>query len=226
MHGGREIANSSGASVDCAPDAASPTTSEPAHRCAWVGDDPRYVLYHDREWGVPSRDDRHLFEMLVLEGAQAGLAWITILRKRESYREAFCGWDPAQVARLADHDVAWLLLNEGIVRHEGKVRAAIANAGATLAIQEEFGSLSGFLWDFVGGRPIQNAFERMSDLPAQTERSGAMSEALKARGFRFVGPTTCYAFMQAVGMVNDHEVSCFRYREVSDSLPDQRSEVT
>ncbi len=185
-------------------------------RCEWAGlDDPLYLAYHDEEWGVPSDDDRHLFEMLVLEGAQAGLSWATILRKREGYRKAFAGFEPARVARFDSRKVERLLANPGIVRNRAKVEAAIANARATLAVQREDGSLDAYLWSFVGGKPIRNRWRSVDEIPSQTDESLAMSRDLRARGFRFVGPTICYAFMEAVGMVNDHVTGCFRHREVS-----------
>jgi DNA-3-methyladenine glycosylase I len=174
-----------------------------------------YVVYHDEEWGVPSHDDRHLFEMLVLEGAQAGLSWSTILRKRENYRRAFAGWDREAVARFGPRDVERLMGDAGIVRNRAKIEAAIGNARAAVAAAEEHGSLNELLWGFVDGTPIRNRWRRLSDIPAEMDVSKAMSKELKRRGFRFVGPTICYAFMQAVGMVNDHVVSCFRYREVA-----------
>jgi DNA-3-methyladenine glycosylase I len=187
-------------------------------RCDWVPEaDPLYVAYHDEEWGVPSHDDRHLFELLVLEGAQAGLSWSTILRKRENYKRAFAGFEPEAVARFGARDVKRLLADAGIVRNRAKIEAAIANARATLAVQEEAGSLDAYLWSFVGGRPIQNHWGSLREIPAQTGESKAMSKDLKRRGFGFVGPTTCYAFMQAAGLVNDHVVDCFRYREVQDA---------
>ncbi len=170
------------------------------------------LRYHDEEWGVPSHDERHLFEMLVLQGAQAGLSWATILRKREGYRKAFAGFDPERVVRFRARDVERLMKDTGIVRNRMKIEAAIANAKATLALGQ---SLDSYLWRFVDGRPIRNRWKRLSELPAETPLSKAMSKDLKARGFRFVGPTICYAFMQAVGMVNDHVTSCFRYREVA-----------
>ena len=186
-----------------------------ARRCAWVPEgDELYLAYHDEEWGVPSHDDRYLFEMLVLEGAQAGLSWSTILRKREGYREAFAGFDPEAVARFGERDVERLLGDSGIVRNRLKVESAIANARAALAVRDEFGSLDGFLWSFVGGEPRVNRWRSLGEIPAETEESRAMSRELKRRGFRFVGPTICYAFMQAAGLVNDHVVDCFRYREV------------
>ena len=177
--------------------------------------DPLYLAYHDEEWGVPSRDDRHLFEMLVLEGAQAGLSWATILRKREGYRRAFAGFDVEAVARFGPDDVERLLADPGIVRNRLKVESAVANARATLAVQEEHGSLAAYLWDFVGGEPMVNDWTTLGEIPAETAESKAMSKDLKRRGFRFVGPTVCYAFMQACGLVNDHVVSCFRYEELS-----------
>jgi len=188
-----------------------------ARRCAWAPEgDPLYLAYHDEEWGVPSHDDRHLFEMLVLEGAQAGLSWSTILRKREGYREAFAGFDAEAVSRFGERDVARLLGNPGIVRNRAKIQAAIGNARVTLAVAEEQGSLDAHLWSFVGGAPIVGRWRSVAEVPAETERSGAMSKDLKRRGFRFVGPTICNAFMQATGMVNDHVTSCFRYAELQD----------
>jgi DNA-3-methyladenine glycosylase I len=185
-------------------------------RCAWPGSDPLYLAYHDLEWGVPVHDDRLLFEFLTLEGAQAGLSWITILRKRQAYREAFAGFDPETVARFNRAKVARLLANVGIVRNRLKIESAITNARAFLKIQEEFGSFDAYQWRFVGGRPIRNAWRRIGDIPASTPDSDAMSRDLKKRGFRFVGSTICYAHMQAVGMVNDHTVDCFRWRELGD----------
>ncbi len=184
-------------------------------RCDWVlGADELNLRYHDEEWGVPSHDDRHLFEMLVLEGAQAGLSWSTILRKREGYRRAFAGFDAERVARFGKRDVERLLADPGIVRNRLKVESAVANARAILDVRDEQGSLDAYLWTFVGGRPRRNHFRKMTDLPAETDESKAMSKDLKRRGFRFVGPTVCYAFMQATGMVNDHVRSCFRYRQI------------
>jgi DNA-3-methyladenine glycosylase I len=177
--------------------------------------DPLYAAYHDEEWGVPSHDERHLFEMLVLEGAQAGLSWSTILRKRETYRRAFAGFDAERVARFAERDVERLLGDPGIVRNRLKVEAAIANARAVLALREEGGSLDALLWSFVGGEPLVGRRRSLAEIPAETDESRAMSKALKRRGFRFVGPTICYALMQAVGLVNDHVVDCFRYRELT-----------
>ncbi len=174
--------------------------------------DPLYVTYHDEEWGVPSHDDRHLFELLVLEGAQAGLSWATILRKREGYRRAFADFDVAKVARFDDRDVERLLADAGIVRNRLKVESAIANARATLDLDVALGE---YLWSFVGGEPKVNRWRALRELPAQTDESAAMSKDLKKRGFRFVGPTVCYAFMQAAGLVNDHTVDCFRWSELS-----------
>jgi len=182
-----------------------------ARRCAWAGTDPLYVAYHDTEWGVPLHDDRRLFELLVLEGAQAGLAWITILRKRESYRAAFDGFDPERIARYDRRRVAALLRDPGIVRNRAKVEATVGNARAFLRLVETAGSFDRHLWSFVGGRPRVNRFRSLKQVPPETEESRAMSRDLKRRGFRFVGPTICYAFMQASGMVNDHLTSCFRY---------------
>jgi DNA-3-methyladenine glycosylase I len=178
-------------------------------------DNPVYLAYHDEEWGVPVHDDRRLFEMLVLEGAQAGLSWSTILNKREGYRRAFAGFDPAKVARFDARKVDRLLADPSIVRNRLKVESTVANARAVLDVQEEDGSLDSFLWSFVDGAPKVNRFRALSDIPAETPESKAMSKDLKRRGYRFVGPTVCYAFMQACGLVNDHVVSCFRYREVA-----------
>ena len=183
-------------------------------RCEWAGSDPLYVAYHDMEWGVPVHDDRRLFEFLLLEGAQAGLSWITILRKRDAYREAFDQFDPEAIARYDESKVAALLQNPGIVRNRLKVNAFIRNAQATLRLRDEGSTLDDYLWSFVGERPIQNTFQSLSEIPAQTDESVAMSKALAKRGFTFVGPTICYAFMQACGMVNDHVVTCFRHTEV------------
>ncbi len=179
-------------------------------RCAWAAA-PLLAEYHDREWGVPVHDDRTLFEFLILEGAQAGLNWLTILRKRESYREAFAGFDPERVARFSAAEQAKLLANPGIVRNRLKIAAAVGNAKAALAAQQEFGSLDAYLWRFVDGKPMRNAWKSLAEIPAATKESERMSKELKRRGFRFVGSTICYAFMQAVGMVNDHETGCFRY---------------
>jgi DNA-3-methyladenine glycosylase I len=180
-------------------------------RCAWANGGPLEIAYHDTEWGVPSRDDRHLFEMLILEGAQAGLSWSTILRKRKSYRKAFAGFDPAKVARFDGRKRAALMRDPGIVRNRLKIEATVVNARQVLAVQEEHGSLAAYLWQFVDGEPVVNAWTAMGQVPAETAASRAMSKALVKRGFRFVGPTICYAFMQATGMVNDHITTCFRY---------------
>jgi DNA-3-methyladenine glycosylase I len=184
-------------------------------RCQWVPqDDPLYLAYHDEEWGAPSHDDWLLFEMLSLEGAQAGLSWSTILRKREGYRRAFAGFDVQKVARFDARKVELLLADPGIVRNRRKVESVVANAGAVLEVRGEHGSLDSYLWSFVGGEPKTNRWGSLDEIPAETAESRAMSKDLKRRGFRFVGPTICYAFMQATGMVNDHVVSCFRHREV------------
>lgn len=187
-------------------------------RCAWAGSEPLYVVYHDQEWGVPVHDDRIIFEFLVLEGAQAGLSWSTILRKRENYRLAFDGFDPLKIAAYDEKKVTELLNNPGIVRNHLKVNAAIQNARAFLQVQKEFGSFDAYIWQFTGGKPITNAWKTMSELPSATTESRAMSKDLIQRGFRFVGPTICYAHMQATGMVNDHTVDCFRYQEILSML--------
>jgi len=186
-------------------------------RCPWAGTDPDsdYVRYHDEEWGVPVHDDRLLFEFLILEGAQAGLSWSTILRKRAAYRKAFANFDAARVARFGAVDVRRLLADSGIVRNRLKVSAAIDNARATLAVRARHGSLDRYLWQFVDGRPVQNRWSASRQVPAETDASRAMSKALRADSFRFVGPTICYAFMQATGMVNDHLVDCFRHRQIA-----------
>jgi DNA-3-methyladenine glycosylase I len=181
-----------------------------AKRCAWCGTDPLYVAYHDEEWGVPAHDDRHLFEMLILEGAQAGLSWITILRKRPAYRKAFDRFDPKKIARYDRRKLNALMLDAGIVRNRLKIDGTVKNAKAFLAVQKEFGSFDRFIWQFVGGRPIVNRPRPGAPLVATTPESDAMSKALKARGFTFVGSTICYAFMQATGMVDDHVSTCFR----------------
>jgi DNA-3-methyladenine glycosylase I len=185
-------------------------------RCEWCGTDPLYVAYHDDEWGVPVHDDRRLLEFLILEGAQAGLSWATILKKRENYRKAFHGFDCERIARYSQRDVDRLLTDSGIVRNHLKIESAIKNAQGVLDIQEEYGSLGAFLWRYVDNIPIQNAWKRMAELPAHTKESDRMSKGLKKRGFNFVGSTICYAFMQAVGMVNDHTTDCFRYKEVAE----------
>jgi DNA-3-methyladenine glycosylase I len=183
-------------------------------RCKWAGNDSLYVCYHDEQWGVPVHGDQSLFEMLILEGAQAGLSWRTILNKRSAYREAFDQFDIATVAAYGQRDVDRLMADAGIVRNRLKIESAIKNARGTLAIQDEFESLDAYLWQFVDGHPLQNAWDAMSDVPAKTKQSEAMSKALKKRGFNFVGPTICYAFMQAVGMVNDHTIDCFRHSQL------------
>jgi len=185
-------------------------------RCAWAADvGPLYQKYHDREWGVPVHDDRCLFEFLILEGAQAGLSWSTILNKRENYRKAYDNFDARKIARYDAARVRRLLRDPGIVRNRLKIRASILNARAFLAVQEEFGSFDRYVWQFVGGKPIRNSRRSMRQVPARTKESDAMSKDLKQRGFKFVGSTICYAFMQAVGMVNDHTVDCFRYRQLT-----------
>ena len=184
-------------------------------RCAWAPvTDPRYLEYHDEEWGVPVHDDIRLFEMLTLEGAQAGLSWSTILNKREGYAKAFVGFDPKKVARFRPAKVERLLQDPSIVRNRLKVESTVRNAAAVLEAQREFGSLDAYLWTFVGGAPIVNRRRTLGEIPSETDESRAMSRDLKRRGFRFVGPTVCYAFMQAAGFVNDHVVGCFRYRQV------------
>jgi len=185
------------------------------NRCEWAGTDPLYQTYHDVEWGVPSRVDRHLFEMLILEGAQAGLSWITILRKRENYRQALDGFDTAKIARYGTRKVERLLRDPGIVRNRLKIAAAIANAKAYLGVIRKEGSFHEFMWSFVGGGPIVNRWNNLKELPAKTKESEAMSRDLLKRGFRFVGPTICYAYMQAVGMVNDHVVTCDRHADLA-----------
>jgi len=185
---------------------------ERLRRCAWANGDLS-VAYHDREWGVPVHDDRLLFEFLILEGAQAGLSWITILNKRENYRRAFDNFDARKVARYDARKVRKLLADEGIVRNQLKIRSAVQNAEAFLAVQKEFGAFDRYIWQFVGGRPIRNRWRSLKEVPAQTAESDAMSRDLVKRGFKFVGSTICYAFMQAVGMVNDHTTDCFRYRQ-------------
>jgi len=201
------------------------TSSSADARCDWAGNDPLYIEYHDTEWGVPLHQDLRLFEMLILEGAQAGLSWLTVLRKRPAYRLAFDHFDPAKVARYDTAKVAALLADKGIIRNRAKIGAAIGNAQAFLAVQAEFGSFDAYLWRFVGGQPIVNQWRNLSQIPAETAESLTLSKDLKARGFRFVGPTICYAFMQATGLVQDHLVSCFRYKELEgqgdDPVPPQ-----
>lgn len=184
-------------------------------RCAWTGNDPLYVEYHDREWGVPVHDDRILFEFLILEGAQAGLSWITILRKRENYRQAFDNFDPVRIAEYDEQKIQDLLNNSGIVRNRLKIAAAIQNARCFLEVQQEFGSFDRYIWQFVGGEALQNSWSSLAEVPAKTAESDAMSKDLRRRGFKFVGSTICYAYMQAVGMVQDHTRDCFRFAELS-----------
>lgn len=183
-------------------------------RCAWAESDPLLLDYHDREWGVPLHDDRRLFEFLILEGAQAGLSWLTVLRRRDAYRAAFCDFDPAAVARLDEADVTHILTSTGIIRNRRKVESAIRNAAIAVSVAAERGSFATYLWSFVGGQRRTNAWQTVADVPAQTDESRAMSRDLKRRGAGFTGPTICYALMQATGMVNDHLVSCVRYRAV------------
>lgn len=190
-------------------------------RCPWATSEPN-ITYHDAEWGVPVHDDGVLFEFLILEGAQAGLSWETILKKRNNYREAFAGFDPAKIARYGAKEREQLLANAGIVRNRLKIDAAIQNARAFLDVKEEFGTFDEYIWGFVEGRPKRNAWTAMTDVPARTPVSDAMSKDLKRRGFKFVGTTICYAFMQAVGMVNDHLVSCFRHRDIAAAPPRSR----
>jgi len=186
---------------------------KPKVRCGWATSDPLYLDYHDREWGVPHHDDRALFELLILEGAQAGLSWITILRKRENYRRAFAGFDPRKVARFDGRRIQILLRDPGIVRNRAKVQGTVRNARAFLEAGKEHGSFDRYVWSFVGGKPIRNRWPTLKDVPAETAESRALSKDLRARGFTFVGPTICYAFMQATGLVNDHITSCFRHRK-------------
>lgn len=185
------------------------------NRCEWCGIDPLYIAYHDEEWGVPLHDDRLLFEFLILEGAQAGLNWLTILKKRENYRKAFHSFDCERIAGYTEADTARLLANSGIVRNRLKIESSIKNARGVLEIREEYGSLDSYLWRYVNGIPKQNAWNSMEEIPTNTELSDTMSKDLKKRGLNFVGSTICYAFMQAVGMVNDHTTDCFRYREIT-----------
>ncbi|MDG4563292.1 MAG: DNA-3-methyladenine glycosylase I [Candidatus Competibacter sp.] len=191
-----------------------PAEIQARERCAWCGIDPLYLAYHDHEWGVPLHDDRRLFEMLVLEGAQAGLNWLTILRKREGYRRAFDGFDPERIARYDDRDIARLLADPGIVRNRLKIAAAVRNAQGFLTIQERHGGFGAFLWRYVDSVPKQNGWHSLAEVPARTPEAEAMSRDLKRLGFGFVGPTICYAFMQATGMVNDHVTDCFRHPEL------------
>lgn len=183
-------------------------------RCSWCGDDPLYIHYHDKEWGVPLHNDRKLFEFLILEGAQAGLSWITILRKRSAYRKAFDQFDFNKVSEYNGHKIRELLNNPGIVRNRLKITGAVKNARAYIEIREEFGTFDKYIWNFVDGKPLRNQWKHIKQVPASTAVSEAMSRDLKKRGFTFIGPTICYAFMQAVGMVNDHTLDCFRYTEL------------
>lgn len=187
------------------------------NRCDWVGSDPLYLHYHDSEWGVPVYEDRKLFEFLVLESAQAGLSWITVLKKREAYRQAYAEFNPEIIAQFTEKDIQNLLQNSGIIRNRRKIEAAITNARAFLLVQEKYGSFSNYMWQFVDGKPLVNSWMSISSIPAQTEQSQKMSRDLIQHGFCFVGPTICYAHMQAVGMVNDHLVQCFRYREILEN---------
>ena len=191
---------------------ASSTLDPNLPRCGWVSSDPLYIAYHDEEWGVPVHDDRRLFEMLILEGAQAGLSWITVLRRREGYRKAFDGFDPEKIARYGAKDVERLLADPGIIRNRAKVEAAIKNAQVYLQVVEEAGSFDAYLWGLVGGKPRINRWKTLKDIPPETPESKALSKELKRRGFGFVGSTICYAFMQAVGMVDDHVLTCFKRR--------------
>jgi len=184
-------------------------------RCGWATSDPLYIAYHDREWGTPLHDDRGFFELLILEGAQAGLSWITILRKRESYRSAFDNFEPSKVAGYGERKLAELLDNPGIIRNRLKIEAAVVNAKAFIEVQRHFGSFDTYIWQFVNHTPVQNSRRGMGDIPSSSKESDAMSKDLRKRGFKFVGTTICYAFMQATGMVNDHVVDCFRYAELA-----------
>ena len=189
------------------------------NRCAWVKDDFLEIAYHDDEWGVPVTDDQKLFEFLILEGAQAGLSWSKVLKKRENYRQAFANFDPELVAQFDDHKQEELKQNPGIIRNKLKIASAVTNARLFLDIQAEYGSFASYIWQFVEGKPIQNRWENLEQVPATSPQSEAMSKELKKRGFKFVGSTICYAFMQATGMVNDHTTNCFRYKEISAMKP-------
>ena len=192
-----------------------PSVSNKQTRCTWPGEDPLYVAYHDEEWGVPEHDDRALYEKLILDGFQAGLSWITILRKRENFRSAFHGFEPERIARYGAKDVARLMADAGIVRNRAKIEGAVASAKAYVALVESGQTLDQFLWQFTDGRTLHNRWRTWKEIPPQSAESVAMSKALKAEGFKFCGPTICYAFMQAVGMVNDHMVECYRHKELS-----------
>ena len=185
-------------------------------RCTWAGDDPLYIAYHDEDWGVPVHDDTYWFEMLILEGAQAGLSWLTVLRKREHYRKVYDNWDVEKIAAYGDDKIAALLDDPGIIRNRLKVNASVKNARGFLKIQAEFGSFDTYIWRFVDGQPINNHWATLADVPAETDISKQLSKDLKKRGFTFVGPTICYALMQSCGMVNDHTTDCFRHAEVSE----------
>jgi len=188
------------------------------NRCRWAGNDEHMISYHDIEWGTPIHDDRLLFEFLILEGAQAGLSWSTILKRRENYKIAFDNFDYNKIAKYSEEKVEDLMSNEGIIRNRLKIEATIINAKAVLKVEKEFGSFDKYIWKFVNNKTIDNKFKELSELPSKTEQSEQMSKDLKKRGFKFVGPTICYAFMQAVGMVNDHVIDCFRYDEINQSL--------
>jgi DNA-3-methyladenine glycosylase I len=196
---------------------------EQLRRCPWAGSDPLYLAYQDLQWGVPVHDDRELFEMLLLEGAQAGLSWLTILRRREGYRRVFADFDPRRLARWGERQIAAALADPGIVRNRLKVAAAVRNARAFVALAEERGSFDRYLWELAGGAPRRNRWRQLADLPAETAESQSLSRELRARGFTFVGPTICHAFMQAVGVVNDHLVSCFRHAELGGGVPLRRN---
>ena len=185
------------------------------YRCQWSGDNPLMIAYHDKEWGVPVKKDRVHFEFLVLDAAQAGLSWLTVIKKRENYRKAFAEFDPEKVARFTQKKIEKLLLDPGIIRNRQKVGSAVKNARAFLEVKSEFGSFNKYIWEFVGGQTIQNKWKKMDDIPGKTAVSEAMSKDMKARGFGFCGPTICYAYMQAAGLVNDHEIKCFRYHAVA-----------
>jgi len=184
-------------------------------RCTWCGSDPQYIAYHDEDWGVPVYDDRLLFEMLILEGAQAGLSWLTILKKRDNYRKAFHDFDADRIAHYDQQEIDRLMQDAGIVRNRLKIEAAVKNARGFLQVREEFSSFSDYLWRYVDGKQIVNEWKNLSDIPAHTKTSNQLSKDLKKRGFNFIGPTICYAFMQSIGMVNDHTTDCFRYREIN-----------
>jgi DNA-3-methyladenine glycosylase I len=195
------------------------TTDDGRRRCDWAGTDPEMVAYHDTEWGVPVHDDDTHFEFLVLEGAQAGLSWSTILKRRSGYRKAFAGFDPVKVARFTPAKVEKLLTDTGIIRNRAKVKSTVRNAGLFLDVQKEFGSFDAYIWGFVGGRPVVNRWRRMAQLPPTSPESEALSKDLRRRGFSFVGPTVCYAHLQAAGLINDHLVGCFRYDEITGAAP-------